>query len=143
MTASTPSQAQDSASTTGAAPRARASVATHYVRYIIGNVLIMIAGFVSFPIMTRLLDTGQYGIFGYFDAWLLILVAICKLGGQHTILRFFPHVGGTAALARYGASVVLAPFAAACALVALLLAAYAGIVHSRRRKPRTSAGSCC
>ena len=130
MTASVPTQAQESGSA-GAPPpaRARASVATHYIRYVFGNVLVMIAGFVSFPIMTRLLDTGQYGIFGYFDAWLLILVAICKLGGQHTILRFFPHTGAEGALRKYGASIVLAPFAAACVLVALMLAAYAAIVY--------------
>ena len=51
---------------------ARPGVATHSLRYVSGNVLVMIAGFVSFPIMTRLLDNGQYGILGYFDAWLLI-----------------------------------------------------------------------
>ena len=127
MTASTPSQAPESA-TIAPAPRARAGVATHYLRYVFGNVLVMVAGFISFPILTRLLDTGQYGIFGYFDAWLLILVAVCKLGGQHTILRFFPHAGGRSALAKYGASIVLAPFAAAGVLVALLLAAYTVIV---------------
>jgi len=128
VTAIIPSQGDNPPSASPAAPP-RAGVATHYIRYVFGNVLIMIAGFISFPILTRLLDTGQYGIFGYFDAWMLILVAICKLGGQHTILRFFPHVGGGGALAKYGASIVLAPFAAACGLVALLLVAYAGIVY--------------
>jgi len=107
----------------------RPGVATHYLRYMLGNVLVMIAGFVSFPIMTRLLDTGQYGIFGYFDAWLLLLVGVCKLGGQHTILRFYPHVGGGTALARYGANIVLAPFVAASVLCLLAMAAYAAIVY--------------
>ena len=111
------------------AARKGPTVATHYLRYVFGNVLVMIAGFVSFPIMTRLLDTGQYGIFGYYDAWLLLLLALFKLGGQHTILRFFPHKGGEAALRRYGASIVLAPFAAGCVLAVLALIAYAGIVY--------------
>ena len=92
--------------------RARAGVATHYLRYVFGNILIMVAGFVSFPVMTRLLDVGQYGIFGYYDAWLLILAAVFKLGAQHTILRFYPHTGGPAALAEFGASQILVPFLA-------------------------------
>jgi O-antigen/teichoic acid export membrane protein len=107
---------------------ARHSVATHSLRYVGGNVLVMIAGFVSFPIMTRLLDNGQYGILGYFDAWLLILVAVFKLGAQHTILRFYPHVGGPGAAERFGANFVLLPFLCGCALWLVALLVYAGIV---------------
>ena len=109
--------------------RARVSVATHYVRYALGNVLVMIAGFVSFPIMTRLLDTGQYGIFGYYDAWLLILAGLFKLGAQHTILRFYPHAGGAQALARFGANFILLPFLASTVLWLLAIVAYAVIVY--------------
>jgi O-antigen/teichoic acid export membrane protein len=107
---------------------ARPGVATHSLRYVTGNVLVMIAGFVSFPIMTRLLDNGQYGILGYFDAWLLILVAVFKLGAQHTILRFYPHVGGPGVMERFGANFVLLPFLCGCALWLLALLVYAGIV---------------
>ena len=110
--------------------RPRAGVATHYLRYTIGNVLVMVAGFVSFPVMTRLLDTGQYGIFGYYDAWLLILAGLFKLGAQHTILRFYPHTGGPDALARFGANFVLLPFLASTALWLLAVAAYAVIVYA-------------
>src|SRR5690349_5501785 len=109
--------------------RARVSVATHYVRYALGNVLVMVAGFVSFPIMTRLLDTGQYGIFGYYDAWLLILAGLFKLGAQHTILRFYPHAGGAPALARFGANFILLPFLASTVLWLLAIVAYAVIVY--------------
>jgi O-antigen/teichoic acid export membrane protein len=110
-----------------AEPR-RIGVATHTLRYVSGNVLVMIAGFVSFPIMTRLLDTGQYGIFGYYDAWLLILAGLFKLGAQHTILRCYPHAGGREALARFGANHVLLPFLASTALWLLALGIYAAIV---------------
>lgn len=111
-----------------AGARQRVSVATHYLRYAGGNVLIMLAGFVSFPVMTRLLDTSQYGIFGYYDAWLLILAGVFKLGAQHTILRFYPHAGGTHALARFGANYILLPFAVSGSLWLLAVAAYALIV---------------
>ncbi|HZP65021.1 MAG TPA: oligosaccharide flippase family protein, partial [Rudaea sp.] len=96
--------------------------------YALGNVLVMIGGFVSFPIMTRLLDTGQYGIFGYYDAWLLILAGLFKLGAQHTILRFYPHTGGAPALARFGANFVLLPFLLSGALWLGALLVYGGIV---------------
>jgi O-antigen/teichoic acid export membrane protein len=108
--------------------RARVGVTTHYLRYATGNVLVMVAGFVSFPIMTRLLDTSQYGIFGYFDAWLLILAGVFKLGAQHTILRFYPHTGDRLALARFGANHILAPFAVSSLLWVLGIVAYAVIV---------------
>ncbi|HEX4481494.1 MAG TPA: oligosaccharide flippase family protein [Rudaea sp.] len=107
---------------------ARPGVATHYLRYMVGNVLVMIAGFVSFPIMTRLLDNGQYGILGYFDAWLLILVAVFKLGAQHTILRFYPHVPKEGAMERFGANFVLLPFLCGSALWLFALAVYGVIV---------------
>ena len=107
----------------------RVGIGTHYLRYAAGNVLVMVAGFVSFPIMTRLLDTSQYGIFGYYDAWLLILAALFKLGAQHTILRFYPHTGDARALARYGANQILLPMLGSVALWLLALAGYAAIVH--------------
>jgi O-antigen/teichoic acid export membrane protein len=89
---------------------ARPGIATHYLRYTIGNVLVMAAGFVSFPIMTRLLNNTEYGVFGYVDTWLLILAGVFKLGAQHAIIRFYPHRGGHNALGRFGANFVLLPF---------------------------------
>lgn len=99
---------------------ARPGIATHYLRYTIGNVLVMAAGFVSFPIMTRLLSNTEYGVFGYVDTWLLILAGVFKLGGQHAIIRFYPHRGGHNALGRFGANFVLMPFL--CSLGFWLLA---------------------
>lgn len=66
-------------------------LATHYLRYSTSNALAILASLVSFPILTRLLDTTQYGILGYFDTWVLMAVAVGKLGAQHAILRFYPH----------------------------------------------------
>jgi len=108
---------------------ARIGVATHYLRYAAGNVLVMIAGFVSFPIMTRLLDTGQYGIFGYYDAWLLILAGLFKLGAQHTILRFYPHTPAPGAMSRFGANFILLPFLSSAVLWLLAIAGYGAIVY--------------
>jgi O-antigen/teichoic acid export membrane protein len=108
---------------------ARIGVATHTLRYAAGNVLVMVAGFVSFPVLTRLLDTTQYGIFGYFDAWLLLLAGLFKLGAQHTILRFYPHAGDGRAVARFGANFIALPFLASTALWALAVVGYAVLVR--------------
>lgn len=65
------------------------SVLRHYLRYLNSNVLIAVAGFVSFPIMTRYLDEQEYGKFGYWQSYLLIWVAVLKLGMQHSISRLY------------------------------------------------------
>src|SRR5690348_4534377 len=77
----------------------RPGVATHYVRYLGGNLLVMLASFVSFPLMARLLDNHEFGVLGYYETWLLVAVGVLKLGTQHAILRFYPHGGDEHALA--------------------------------------------
>jgi|SRR5690348_2882764 O-antigen/teichoic acid export membrane protein len=111
---------------------ARPSIATHYLRYATGNVLILLAGLVSYPILTRLLNYTEYGVLGYFDAWMLILIAIIKLGSQHSVVRFFPHGGDRAALLRFGSTQVLFAFAVSCGvwlLMALVLAIWCASGH--------------
>lgn len=70
---------------------AAVGIGRHYLRYSLGNVSTILAGLVSFPLMTRLLDNTQYGILGYYDNWMLLAVAIAKFGAQHSLLRFYPH----------------------------------------------------
>ena len=99
-------------------------VGAHYVRYSTANLLIMLASVVSFPILTRLLDNTQYGILGYYDTWLMLAVAIAKLGAQHAILRFYPFGGDAARLEHFATNLVLLPLLMSLtlwALVALVL----------------------
>jgi O-antigen/teichoic acid export membrane protein len=104
---------------------ARPRIATHFLRYSLGSVLVMLAGVVSFPVMSRLLDYTQYGLLGIFDSALLVLAAIFKFGGQHAALRFYPHRGGTGALAGYGANQILVPFLGSCVLWAIAMFVFA------------------
>ena len=104
---------------------ARPGIATHFLRYSVGSVLVMLAGVVSFPVMARLLDYTQYGLLGIFDSVLLVLAAIFKFGGQHAALRFYPHRGGAGALARYGANQILIPFLGSCVLWAIAMFLFA------------------
>jgi O-antigen/teichoic acid export membrane protein len=104
---------------------ARPGIATHFLRYSLGSVLVMLAGLVSFPVMARLLDYTQYGLLGIFDSVLLVLAAVFKFGGQHAALRFYPHRGEAGSLAGYGANQILIPFLGSCVLWAIALFVFA------------------
>ena len=103
----------------------RPGIATHFLRYSLGSVLVMLAGVVSFPVMARLLDYTQYGLLGIFDSVLLVLAAVFKFGGQHAALRFYPHRGGVSILAGYGANQILIPFLGSCLLWAIAMFVFA------------------
>lgn len=87
----------------------RVGVGTHYLRYAASNLLVLAAGFVSFPVTTRLLDNHEFGVLAYFDTWALLLAGLLKLGAGEAMLRFYPHGGDAAAHARFGTHFVLLP----------------------------------
>lgn len=91
-------------------------IATHFLRYSTGNLLVLMAGLVSFPILTRLLDNTQYGILSYYDTFVLMAVAIGKLGAQHAILRFFPHDGDARRMTAFSTNLFYVPLAMSMAL---------------------------
>jgi len=49
----------------------------------------MAAGFISFPILTRIFSVSDYGILGLITTTLLIVTAITKLGFPESIVRFY------------------------------------------------------
>ena len=100
---------QEASIANGSTPARPTSLATHYLRYSTTNVLVLIAGFVSFPVLTRLLDNHQYGILGYYDTWGMIAIAVAKLGSQHAIIRFYPYHGDPRGMVRFGTNLVYLP----------------------------------
>jgi len=94
-------------------------IGTHYLRYSTGNLLVIMAGLVSFPVLTRLLDNTQYGILGYYDTWVLMAVAVGKLGAQHAIMRFYPHGGDAERLRAFSTNLFYLPLAISLALWAV------------------------
>lgn len=98
-------------------------LAKHYLRYSTANVLVMMAGLVSFPLLTRLLDNTQYGILGYYETWVLMAVAVAKLGAQHSIQRFYPHGGDEARMRAFATNLFYLPM-----LGSLVLWAFVGAV---------------
>lgn len=98
-------------------------VGTHYRRYATGNALTLLAGLVSFPLLTRALDNTQYGMFGYYGAWLLMAVAVGKFGAQHAIQRFYPHDGDETRQRAFSTNLFYLPVALALAVWAVLVVA--------------------
>lgn len=60
----------------------------HASYYTISNVLMMVAGLVSFPIITRLISVSDYGVMTLMSSLLGLAVACGKFGVQHAIIRF-------------------------------------------------------
>lgn len=57
--------------------------------YFIGEALIVISTFISFPILSRLLTQNQYGLMSLISVSVAILDKVSSLGTNHTIVRFY------------------------------------------------------
>ena len=95
----------------------------NYATYIGANALGILGGLISFPIMARLLSYEDFGILGYFEAHILILAGVLKLGSQHSIVRFysrFEHPGAGKSNVRFATNLIWFPIVTAITLSALL-----------------------
>lgn len=94
----------------------------HASKYTIGNLLVMVAGFVSFPLFTRLFAVDEYGLMSLVATTLMLAVGLGKIGFQHSMVRFYAETraGNNAyTLPQYFATVLGAM--SALAVVATLL----------------------
>lgn len=57
--------------------------------YMIGESLILIAGFISFPIFTRILSTKDYGMMNLVGISLSLVEAFSSVGLRHGSQRFY------------------------------------------------------
>jgi len=57
--------------------------------YFTGTAVVAVAGFISFPILTRLLSVSDYGLLGLISVTILVGQALGKLGAPSSIIRFF------------------------------------------------------
>ena len=60
-----------------------------FVHYFAGNVLTLLLGLVTFPLLTRLLSKEQYGIMGLITTTMMLMVAIGKAGLSDGIVRYY------------------------------------------------------
>ncbi|MBI5055382.1 MAG: oligosaccharide flippase family protein [Nitrospirae bacterium] len=56
--------------------------------YLVGNIIVMLAGFISFPLWTRILTTSDYGMFSTITITITFLTAFLKFGNQQSIVRY-------------------------------------------------------
>lgn len=105
----------------------RVGIGTHYLRYSTANLMVMAAGFISFPVLTRLLDNTEYGILGYYETWVMMAVAVAKLGAQHAILRFYPFDGSGEAVRKFATNHFYLPLLFSSALWLLALMVFASL----------------
>lgn len=60
----------------------------HSSSYLLGRFLLMLVGFVSFPIFTRLFSVSEYGIISLVTSTMMIVTIIGKFGMQNSVQRF-------------------------------------------------------
>ena len=76
----------------------------HSSHYLGGRVAIMLLGFVSFPVFTRIFSVAEYGTINLIMNTVLLLTVLSKFGFQHSIQRYYPEgaaATGPDALRRY------------------------------------------
>jgi len=64
-------------------------VFTHSFTYMLGNLAVMLAGFISFPLWTRLLSVSDYGIFCTVTITITFMSVFMKFGNQQAVVRYY------------------------------------------------------
>ena len=76
----------------------------HSSHYLGGRVAVMMLGFVSFPLFTRVFSVSDYGAMNLIINSVLLLTVISKFGFQHAVQRYYPECANSPdpdALPRY------------------------------------------
>jgi O-antigen/teichoic acid export membrane protein len=81
----------------------------HVSHYFGGRIGLIVLGFVSFPIFTRLFSVSDYGVLSLVLKTVLIFTVVSKLGLQNSVLRFYEeHAQGSGghSLRRYYSTII-------------------------------------
>src|SRR3984957_5695382 len=62
----------------------------HSSHYLGGRVVVMLLGFISFPVFTRIFSVAEYGTINLIMNTVLLLTVLSKFGFQHSIQRYYP-----------------------------------------------------
>jgi O-antigen/teichoic acid export membrane protein len=93
----------------------------HASQYLAGRAGLMLLGFVSFPLLTRLLPVAQYGELSLALKLCLLWTVLSKCGIQNAALRFFPEASRSSEAEKQACASTLILSAAA---ISLLLGAF-------------------
>lgn len=89
--------------------------------YFIGQVVVMAAGFISFPILTRIFSVSDYGILGLITITILIAIAIIKLGFPNSIVRFYAEFKSKNQFANFYSTILLGGMGVSALISALFV----------------------
>lgn len=95
--------------------------------YLSGRIVLLILGFASFPLLTRMLSVPEYGVVSLVLRVVLVLTVLSKCGFQYSVNRFYHETvadGSDTAYRRYYSTLVFSPMVIA-GIVALV---YTGIL---------------
>ncbi|MGC2697695.1 MAG: oligosaccharide flippase family protein [Candidatus Angelobacter sp.] len=62
----------------------------HSSHYLGGRIAVMLLGFVSFPLFTRVFSVADYGSINLIVNTVLLLTVLSKFGFQHAVQRYYP-----------------------------------------------------
>lgn len=95
--------------------------------YLVGRGSLILLGFITFPLLTRLLSVEQYGIISLTFRLVLLLVVISKCGLQYSAARFFDAAkSDTAEQRRFYSTLLICP-----AILSLIFSAlYVAVISS-------------
>jgi O-antigen/teichoic acid export membrane protein len=96
----------------------------HSSHYLGGRVAVMVLGFVSFPVFTRVFSVSDYGVMNLIINSVLLLTVISKFGFQHAVQRYYPECANSPdpdALPRYYSTLFFGTGAISIVLCSLFL----------------------
>jgi O-antigen/teichoic acid export membrane protein len=100
----------------------------HTSHYLGGQAAIMLVGFVSFPIFTRVFSVADYGTLALIQGTVALLTVVAKFGFQHSVQRYYPEYAGSAdplAVRRYYSTLFYGTGVVAFVLTAVFLGSVA------------------
>jgi O-antigen/teichoic acid export membrane protein len=62
----------------------------HSSHYLGGRLVVMLLGFISFPVFTRVFSVAEYGVINLITNTVLLLTVLSKFGFQHSVQRYYP-----------------------------------------------------
>lgn len=110
---------------TGGRVEAPPNVIRDLTNYLSGRVFLLILGFASFPLLTRMLTVPEYGVVSLVLRVVLVLTVLSKCGFQYSVNRFFHETvsnGTPAAYRRYYSTLIFSPMAIVAVVVFLYMA---------------------
>ena len=101
------------------------SIFRDLANYLSGRVFLLILGFASFPLLTRMLTVPEYGVVSLVLRVVLVLTVLSKCGFQYSVNRFYHETvseGSPAAYRRYYSTLIFSPMIIAALVVVLYVA---------------------